>query len=130
MVVIRSGPPTAVKAGVWMIGASLVVGALDLLLQNAGVTSAQTAMSSPAAFLFGIVYSVVFLLLILKKHNWARWVFVILGAIGLIATVPILAQELGPDPVGAISTLIQMLLQSGALVSFVTPPANRWFQAA
>ncbi len=87
-------------------------------------------MSSPAAFLFGIVYSVVFLLLILKKHNWARWVFVILGAIGLIATVPILAQELGPDPVGAISTLIQMLLQSGALVSFVTPPANRWFQAA
>jgi hypothetical protein len=104
-------------------------GVLDLALQRIGVGSVESeALSSPAGFLFGIVFTAVFLALGLKRHNWARFVLAILTVLGLLLTVPIVAKELVADPIGAALSLVQVGLQIAGLIFLFRRSANAWFR--
>lgn len=129
--VTPSSAPRPVKLAVILFAAALVVGLLDFALQRAGVTTVQSeALSSPLSVLFNLVITVGFLSLIMNRQNWARIIFAILIVLGLVFTVPIVLDEIGADPVGAMFSLLQLALQSVALVFLFRAESNRWFRRA
>jgi len=122
--------PKEVRYGVMATAASLLLSIVDMLLQKAGVTAVESeALSSPAAVLGGVVLTAVFLLLIVKRHNWARIVFTILIVIGIPLAIPIVLTELRTDVLGAISSILQLVLQIAGVVFFFRPAANAWFRS-
>jgi hypothetical protein len=105
------------------------VGGIDLILQLSGLSSPQSAASSPLGFVFGVAFTLIFLWLILKRHNWARIVFAVLTLVTIVATAPTLSTELSVDVIGAILTVIQVVLQACSVMLLFRPPANAWFRA-
>jgi hypothetical protein len=104
------------------------MGGVDLLLQTAGVTKQDTPTSSATGYIVGVLITVVLLVLIAKRHNWARWVFVVLTGLTVLAYVPVFLKELVSDFLGAISTAIQAVLHTVAVVLLLQHPVGQWFK--
>lgn len=121
--------PPEVTLAVTLVGASLVVGGLDLILQYAGLSSPQSEASSLLGLIFGAAVTSVFLWLILRRHNWARITFAILTLVTVVTSIPILLNELSGDVVGAVLTVTQIALQLVAVWLLFRPLANAWFKA-
>ncbi len=119
--------PPPVKRAVWAAVLSLAVGGIDVALQRVGITHQDTPTGSVAGFLFGAVLSAVLLILIANRHGWARWVFIALTGLTVLISFPVFGQELHTDPVGAVSTAIQAVLQVAAIVFLMDGNAVRWF---
>ena len=63
-----------------------------------------------------------------QGRNWAKRLFVVTFAIGLIGTVPSLYGMWKYDRLGSISGLVQTLIQTGAVWYLYTKDARRWFE--
>ena len=121
--------PHAVALAVTLVGGALAVGAVDLVLQFTGLSSPQSAASSPAGFAFGVVFTAILLWMILRRHNWARIVFAVLTLLTAAFTLPIFLTEVSVDQVGAALTVAQLVLQVSSVVLLFKAPANAWFRA-
>ncbi len=51
-----------------------------------------------------------------------------LTGLGVLGAIPIVFMEVGPDPIGAVSTVIQTGLQAAAAVLLLLPPVHEWFK--
>jgi hypothetical protein len=122
--------PRDVKLAVLLTAIAVAIGVFDLVLQSTGITTAQSAASTPGAVAVGVGFTVVFLFLILQRQNWARILYAVLAVLGLIFSVPMLGTELNEDLIGAVSTALQIILQLAALVFLFRPSANAWFRSA
>ncbi len=117
-----------VKHAIIAVVVSLIVGGIDLALQFVGITKQDTAAGSAIGFAAGVVITASLLTFIAKRHNWARWVFIVLTCLTILLAVPTLLAEMTSDIIGAISTAIQSVLQAVAVVLLLQRPVRQWFQ--
>ncbi len=120
--------PKQIKHAIIAIVISFLIGGVDLLFQFANITKQDTEFSSVQGLIGGVLFTGILLFLIVKRYNWARWVFIILTAIGILLIIPIFIAEIGSDIIGAISTAIQTALQGVAVVLMLQQPVNQWFK--
>jgi hypothetical protein len=122
--------PKQIKLVIVAIAASFLVGGIDLILQSFGVTHQTSEFGTAPAFVGGILLTGILLFFIAKRHNWARWVFIVLTLIGMPFIIPIFIEELQTDIIGAISTSIQTALQIWAVALLFRKPVRLWFGKA
>lgn len=120
--------PKHVKLAIIAVVVSLFIGGADVLLQRAGLTKQDTAAGSAIGFAFGVLITAVLLFFIAKRHNWARWVFIILTGLTILLSIPVIVTELGSDFLGAISTTLQVTLQAIALTLLLLRPVGNWYK--
>lgn len=125
---MTSAVPAPVRLGVILLGLSFAIGTLDLLLERTGITRAEPGGSSAVSFLIGVVITAGFAALIWMKHDWARWVLGGLTVLGVLLSIPMVIDEFRTDPVGGVSSVVQLGLQSAAVLLFFSGPANDWFK--
>ena len=116
----RQAQPKPAKFAVWLIAASLALGALKL-----------AAVPVPGPAWLGLVILGVlaaFTVAIAKGANWARIVFLILFLIGLPGMSLIKDQLVQEGFVSASIAVVQTLLQLAATVLLFLPVSNAWFR--
>ena len=129
-VTFDEGPPNAVKGAAALFIISRLVGALDMTLSR-GVTIPQVsaAVNSPSAYLIGASITILLIAFILKRQNWARWVFTIITVLGALAAVPLaLTIELQVDPTGSAFTIAQVALHAVGIALLFQRASNAWFR--
>jgi hypothetical protein len=78
---------------------------------------------------FVITFMVLFIWLVARRHkNWARWLFLIIGILGIPFYFRVLGQTLRFSPVAGTLMLVQMLLQVIAVFLIFTGNARDWFK--
>ena len=77
-------------------------------------------------FLVGSVINLMLIGFIIKKHNWARWVFVVLTVVGVLLYVPVITDEFNTNVVGAISSIIQLSLNLIAVFFLLQRTSSDW----
>ncbi len=121
--------PKQIKYVIIAVIVSFLVGGVDLLLQSADVTKQDSEFSTFSAFILGILVTGLMLVLIAKGYNWARWIFIVLTVLGFILHIPIIITEISSDYIGAISLILQTVLQAYAVVLLLLRPAGQWFKS-
>jgi len=121
--------PSRVKHAIVATIVSLIVGGIDLALQFIGITKQDTAAGSAIGFAAGVAIAAFLLTFIAKRHNWARWVFIVLTGLTVLAVIPVFAKEMRSDSVGAISTAIQVVLQAIAVILLLQRSVTQWFKS-
>jgi phosphatidylserine synthase len=121
--------PTATKLACVSVVIYILVGAVDVALQGT-VTQQDSPVSTAGAFALSAGLTILLLVLIAMRHNWARWIYVVLTSLSIPLVVPILMQEMQKDRVGAISTIVQAVLMVASVLLLVAPSSAAWFKGA
>jgi hypothetical protein len=82
-------------------------------------------------FAIAVLVDVPLLFLIAKRHNWARWVFVVLtGLVVLLSifSIPVLFAKIGSELLSVIFDTLETTLLAVAIILLVTRPVDRWFK--
>jgi hypothetical protein len=117
-----------VKHAILAVVVSLIIGGIDLALQFAGITKQDTTAGSAIGFGAGVAIAAFLLTFIAKRHNWARWVFIVLTGLAVLSAIPVFVTEIRSDLVGAISTTIQAVLQAIAVILLLQRAVGQWFK--
>ncbi len=120
--------PSQVKHAIIAAIVSLIIGGIDLALQFVGITKQDTVAGSAIGFAAGVVIAAFLLTFIAKRHNWARWVFIVLTGLTVLLAIPMFVIETRSDFVGAISTAIQAVLQAIAFILLLQRSVGQWFK--
>jgi len=68
------------------------------------------------------------------RRNWARWVFAVVGGLGFLAFLFVLALRreafLVLPPLAIGSGVLQFVLQTAAMIMLFTREASKWFKGA
>jgi hypothetical protein len=121
--------PSSIKKSYIFIILGLLIGLVDLVFQNLGVTSQDSTLGSYINFIVGVLITFFLMFFIYKKQNWARVIYVILVVLGLIPIVSIFMIELDKDYIGAASTLFQSLCQVISAVLLYLKGSSEWFRS-
>jgi hypothetical protein len=120
--------PREVECAVQMAFASLVLALIAIPFRPAIVKPHMLGF-----MILGIIVTLLFtsllLIMILRGHNWARLVFIVLFFIGLPFAFPGIILTLQKSPVSALISLIQLSLQMMATVLLLQQPARNWFKS-
>lgn len=85
----------------------------------------------PAAMVIGAVIGLLIVAFLVTKilagRNWARFLLLILFALGVVNLMFSAAIMLAVAPHLLVLTLLQLIVQGGGLVLLFTPRANPWF---
>jgi hypothetical protein len=120
--------PSQVKHAIIAAIVSLIIGGIDLALQFVGITKQDTVAGSAIGFAAGVVIAAFLLTFIAKRHNWSRWVFIVLTGLTVLLAIPMFVIETRSDFVGAISTAIQAVLQAIAFILLLQRSVGQWFK--
>lgn len=120
--------PSQVKYAIISVVVSLIVGGIDLALQFVGITKQDTAASSVIGFAAGMAITALLLTFIVKRHNWARWIFIVITGLTVLLAIQIFVTEMRSDFLGAISTAIQAVLQTIAVLLLLQRSVGQWFK--
>ncbi len=120
--------PKQITQAIILVVISLFVGSIDLLFQFAGITKQDTSASSLISLIVGVAITAILFVFMVRRHNWARWVFVVITLLSIPIILPVLVIEINSDLVGATSTTIQILLQASAVILLLRRPVGRWFK--
>lgn len=107
--------------------ASTLISFIDFLLQNIEVTE-QTLPISFGGFIAGTLINLLFIWLVFKRKNWARIIYAIFIIISIPVVLPVISVELQSDIIGAISSILQLLLNVSSVVFLFTKQTNVWFK--
>jgi hypothetical protein len=121
--------PSQVKHAIIAVVLSMIVGGIDLALQLVGITKQDTVAGSAIGFGVGVVIAAFLLTFIAKRHNWARWVFIVLTGLTVLLAIPVFVTEIRSDIVGAFSTAIQAVLQAIAVILLLQRSVTQWFMS-
>jgi len=105
---------------------ALVIGGVDLALQSLDVTRQDTESGSLMGFIIGAAINLVLIGLISLKHNWARWIFIILAIMSAFVYFSVIVTELNGDMIGAISSIIQISLNLVAALLLFQRSSSNW----
>jgi phosphoglycerol transferase MdoB-like AlkP superfamily enzyme len=129
--------PQGVKTAVNLFWASMALGLVDVLLDFAHISAriAEAAEAkAPVVFIsimvlvVGFAFSAFLIAKISAGRNWARIVFLILFAIGMLDALPEIYAEFTRAPfIGALSLLQVGMLVYGVFLVF-TQPGSVWFR--
>ena len=117
-----------VKHAIIAVVLSMIVGGIDPALQFVGITKQDTVAGSAIGFGVGVVIAAFLLTFIAKRHNWARWVFIVLTGLTVLLATPVFVTEVRSDIVGALSTAIQAVLQAIAVILLLQRSVGQWFK--
>ncbi len=120
--------PSQVKHAIIAAVVSLIIGGIDLALRFVGITKQDTVAGSAIGFAAGVVIAALLLTFIAKRHNWARWVFIVLTGLTVLLAIPMFVIEIRSDLVGAISTAIQAVLLAIAFILLLQRSVGQWFK--
>ena len=121
--------PKQVALAAGMLWGSLALGIVLFLLER----PALGAAGGPAwlAWLVPVAVfalSVLLTLCISAGRNWARIVFALMFALGLLTYFPILSAMLERSTLAGALSLAQLVLQAAALTLVLTQPGAAWFR--
>ncbi len=125
----KSSMPKQIKNAIIAVIVSLLVGGVDSLLQVIGITKQDSGFSSFWGFILGVMITGLLLILIVKRYNWARWFFIVSTVLGLILITPVIIAEFSSDYIGAISSVLQAVLQASAVILLLLQPSGQWFKS-
>ena len=109
-----------------MVWASLAIGVVSLLL--------QPGLEKPEAWSGWIIPAAAFAFVILLTvsisagHNWARILFLVFFLIGTVPYAAALREVFALSAIYGALSLLQCLLQLGAMVLVFTSPGSTWFR--
>ncbi len=111
----------------------LLWSSLGLGVLRAAFDWPEIARTGPIAFVLPVMvltFAVVAFLIVMiaRRRNWARIVFLALFVIGTLMNGPSTVEEILTRPVLGLCGLMQILLQGGALFLLFRPPASAWFR--
>jgi hypothetical protein len=126
--------PKSIQSAVLSLRISAGLAFALTLLQLAGAFPLAGANLSAAA-ITGVV-TVGLLILVAEKigagRNWARWLFVVVYALGSLLFVLILLVEpqvfLALPTISKVSGTVQFAIQTGALICVFSPGSRSWFE--
>jgi hypothetical protein len=76
---------------------------------------------------FALLYATLIVLLA-KRHDWARWATFAFLLIGWVGFLVYLAEEITSAPLAALLNAVVCVLETWACVLLFTPPSARWFR--
>jgi len=119
--------PAQVRRAVTMLWLSLGLGVANLLIEPRLLGEEEGWMSLLMA---GVSFAIVAGLTagISAGYNWARIVFLILFVIGFIPYLFILREMVALSAVAGVLSVVQEVLQFGALFLVFTKPGSLWFR--
>lgn len=120
--------PKSVKLACLFAALAIIVGAIDVLLQYIDVTTQDTPVTSATAFWVGTAFTVLLLVLIAARKNWAKWIYIVLTGLTLPFAVFVFFKEVGIDRIGAVSTLLQGVLQLLSVIFLLSGSSSLWFR--
>jgi len=122
----RERPKEVVYATRFMI-ASLVLAVIAFPLRGAELKP-QLWFIGIFAIVLTAIFTLFLLFMILGGRNWARLLYVTLFFIGLPFSLPAFVIAFSKNPVAAVATLIQLALQTMAVVLLLQKPVRDWFK--
>lgn len=145
---LRAPRPQEVEISFWLWIATFVLGVVgavaaysqinqiradainQVLAQNPAADQSTIESAMTNGLVVGVVLAllvmvaeVVFVFLMRGGRNWARIVLAVLGGLGVVFGLIVLATG-----AGSVIGLLQLLLLIGAIVTMFLPAANAWFQ--
>ena len=124
---ISSKPPD-VNKGVKLLYASLLLGVVNEVVDFSYLRSLRSAGFALVVFLFTFGLLLFLVLKISSGRNWARIVFLVLFLAGIPFFLPNLTKELKRNPLVATISVVQVLLQTGALFLLFKSASAVWFK--
>ena len=120
--------PSQVRNAVRLLLASLAVGILRTAI---GVPSGAGSIVTFVVLVATITIAIVGFLVIKISggRNWARIAYVVLFLLGLPYSIIVLAQEFAANALVGLVSVIQILLQSIAIVLLFRRASNAWFRS-
>jgi hypothetical protein len=123
-------PPPPVSLAGNLLWASLGFGVIRTGLDWPAIERAAPVAFVVPAMVLTLVVAVWLIVMILKRRNWARIVFLVLFVIGTLMDGPGVFGEIVERPVQGLCGLAQILLQGAALFLLFRPSAAAWFRPA
>jgi len=121
--------PKTVELAVLFTFLAIMTGMTEFILELIGIGERTIEMENyEMTAIIGFAVNFIFMILFLKKQNWARIVFAVLFFLGLLALVPIVKTELKSDLIGASSSILQTVFELIAIMLLFSKSANIWFK--
>jgi RsiW-degrading membrane proteinase PrsW (M82 family) len=118
----QSSRPVAVTIAVVLLSVTAATGIIKMAV-GAHLDNPLTYVV--LAVILGVLSLMIWL--IFRGKNWARWVFIVLFALGLVLSPRSIQRLQAHSTFDVVFYCIQMLLQLGAAVALCLRPARQWF---
>lgn len=121
--------PKTVELAVLFTFLAIMTGMTEFILELAGIGQQTIEMENyEMTAIIGFAINFVFMILFLKKQNWARILFTVFFFLGLLALVPIVKEEFKSDLIGAFSSILQTVFELAAIMLLFSKTSNTWFK--
>jgi hypothetical protein len=121
--------PKTVELAVLFTFLAIMTGMTEFILELAGIGQQTIEMENyEMTAIIGFAINFVFMILFLKKQNWARILFTVFFFLGLLALVPIVKEELKSDLIGATSSILQTVFELITIMLLFSKTSNAWFK--
>ena len=121
--------PKTVELAVLFTFLAIMTGMTEFILELAGIGQQTIEIENyEMTAIIGFAINFVFMILFLKKQNWARILFTVFFFLGLLALVPIVKEEFKSDLIGAFSSILQTVFELAAIMLLFSKTSNAWFK--
>ncbi|MBN2753754.1 MAG: hypothetical protein JXR81_02680 [Candidatus Goldbacteria bacterium] len=121
--------PKTVELAVLFTFLAIMTGMTEFILELAGIGQQTIEMENyEMTAIIGFAINFIFMILFLKKQNWARILFTVFFFLGLLALVPIVKEEFKSDLIGAASSILQTVFVLIAIMLLFSKSSNTWFK--
>jgi len=121
--------PKTVELAVLFTFLAIMTGMTEFILELAGIGQQTIEIENYEMMaIIGFAINFVFMILFLKKQNWARILFTVFFFLGLLALVPIVKEEFKSDLIGAFSSILQTVFELAAIMLLFSKTSNAWFK--
>jgi hypothetical protein len=127
-------PPASLRAAIVCLWLSVAIVAALTLASWANILGLPNTPSLTVNNLLTLALLVLIAIKITAQRGWARWLFAVVYVLGSLATLYLavfVPQSFGNLPAMLqVTGLVQLALQTAAMVLIFVPPSRRWFKAA
>jgi len=121
--------PKTVELAVLFTFLAIMTGMTEFILELIGIGQQTIEMENyEITAIIGFAVNFIFMILFLKKQNWARILFAVFFFLGLLALVPIVKEEFKSDLIGASSSILQTVFELIAIMLLFSKTSNIWFK--
>jgi hypothetical protein len=127
----RAPAPAQVRRALQLLVTALVVGAISVLPSIRGPIPGAEEVPPALYFALFAVFGVLFgtlIVLLAKRHNWARWVVFAYLLMGWAAFLVDLPEGLAAAPLPTLLDALVFVLEIWACVLLFTAASARWFR--
>jgi hypothetical protein len=125
--------PRSVAWACWLMLASMAVGLVSLLPWVDPPIAAEPVAMTALTWGITLVLAAVELWIlrcVWQRHNWARWVMVVLTVLGVVLGVTIIGEDWTRAPLVAWLGIASSAFSAAAVVLLLVRTSSRWFNPA